>query len=540
MSIREVFKTCISTVAIGLCIALPVTQAIGQKSISESGIPAGMETSDNVRSTVQSNMSSERRPCPSNPSPGGACPHTIGYWKNQQTHLFDILEIGPINLGDRVINTVAQARDVLSQTSTSDARVMLRAQLLAAMLNRANGSSPIAAGFDVDVQIAQGQSFLASHPSPVLTGHPDREQALFIRDKNDQFNNAHCEDPECDDFVTGGGWIRLPTGEKANFGVHGGIKNGDLWGGLNYIDHRTGMHVKSTSTTGYVVLTENRRRISYNVTIDGVPGTAVVEVEDNGEPGRDDWFQIQLSNGYFASGDLGGAGPGGGNIQLHRRGNNCNPPHPPPPSNCGSVTIIKEVQTPNGGTSSTTAFSFTASPKFGRTSFDLVDDNNGPGVDRQTSITIKKFGAANAITVTEAALNGWTLADIICVETVNNTTVNIGTRTATIVVDPGENVVCTFRNTQLVPSAASASVSGRVVDAYGNGISGASLVMSDVQQGTTWVVRTNPFGYYTIEGPEVGNFYMIVVNHKRFSFEDGTRTFGLSDNITGMDFVASP
>jgi hypothetical protein len=49
----------------------------------------------------------------------------------------------------------------------------------------------------------------------------------------------------CDDFVTGGGWIvGTPSGGKANFGVHGGIRNGRLWGGLNYIDHKDRLHVK--------------------------------------------------------------------------------------------------------------------------------------------------------------------------------------------------------------------------------------------------------------------------------------------------------
>jgi hypothetical protein len=43
-----------------------------------------------------------------------------------------------------------------------------------------------------------------------------------------------------------------------------------------------------------------------------------VRLVDNGEPGRDDIFEITLSNGYHAAGDLGGAGSGGGNIQLHK------------------------------------------------------------------------------------------------------------------------------------------------------------------------------------------------------------------------------
>ena len=126
-------------------------------------------------------------------------------------------------------------------------------------------------------------------------------------------------DDECPDFVTGGGWIiGTPLAGKANFGIHGGIKNGGLWGGLNYLDHKAGLHVKSTGVTGYTSLSDLGRQINFNVTINGAAGTAVVKLQDSGEPGRNDRFEIQLSTGYSAGGDLGGAGPGGGNIQLHK------------------------------------------------------------------------------------------------------------------------------------------------------------------------------------------------------------------------------
>jgi len=126
---------------------------------------------------------------------------------------------------------------------------------------------------------------------------------------------------ECNDFVTGGGWITgTPSGAKANFGVGGGFEDGAFWGHLNYIDHGNGMHVKATAVTGYAVDPNDAdcRIIDYDVTIDGDTGTARVRVCDKGEPGRDDIFQIQLSDGYFAGGDLGGSHPGGGNIQLHK------------------------------------------------------------------------------------------------------------------------------------------------------------------------------------------------------------------------------
>ena len=80
------------------------------------------------------------------------------------------------------------------------------------------------------------------------------------------------------------------------------------------------MHVKHTAVTGYAFDPNDPdcRIIDYNVTIDGQPGTARVRACDKGEPGRNDIFEIHLSSGYFAGGDLGGSRPGGGNIQLHR------------------------------------------------------------------------------------------------------------------------------------------------------------------------------------------------------------------------------
>ncbi len=121
--------------------------------------------------------------------------------------------------------------------------------------------------------------------------------------------------------LTGGGWITgTPTGDKGTFGVSGGIRRGEFWGHLNYIDHGTGMHVRSTAVTGFMVDPSDAdcRIITYDVLINDTAGTATVRACDKGEPGRDDIFEITLSDGYQAGGDLGGARPGGGNIQLHK------------------------------------------------------------------------------------------------------------------------------------------------------------------------------------------------------------------------------
>ena len=113
------------------------------------------------------------------------------------------------------------------------------------------------------------------------------------------------------DFVTGGGRINTASG-KSTFAVAGGIKNGGNWGHLTYIDHGNGMKVKGTGVTDYIVTGATSRQIKGNCEIDGVGGTYTVDVNDAGEPGRDDTFYIQLSNGYTAGTKL-----DGGNIQLH-------------------------------------------------------------------------------------------------------------------------------------------------------------------------------------------------------------------------------
>ncbi len=115
------------------------------------------------------------------------------------------------------------------------------------------------------------------------------------------------------DFVTGGGWILSPSGARANFAVAGGIKNDALWGHLHYIDHGAGPKVKGTGVTAYMVTGPATRHIEGTADIDGMPGTYMVDVADNGEPGRNtDTFTLTLSTGYSASGLL-----NGGNIQLH-------------------------------------------------------------------------------------------------------------------------------------------------------------------------------------------------------------------------------
>lgn len=129
------------------------------------------------------------------------------------------------------------------------------------------------------------------------------------------------------DFITSGGFVVSPeTGKKANFGVHGGCKNGDFWGHLNFVDHANGYHVQSVAITGYIVAPNgnpNTRDVcgiaQTNSQDDPEQVAFVVRLVDNGEPGGLDQFGMKLANqsGYSVPLlNLGTARPGG-NVQLH-------------------------------------------------------------------------------------------------------------------------------------------------------------------------------------------------------------------------------
>jgi len=110
------------------------------------------------------------------------------------------------------------------------------------------------------------------------------------------------------DFVTGGGWEDSP---RRNFAVAGGIKNGGFWGHLMFTNHATGEKVKGTGVTAYGG-TGTTRHIEGTYDNNGSPGLYQVDVDDQGEPGRNDTFMLLLNGVPAASGTL-----AGGNIQLH-------------------------------------------------------------------------------------------------------------------------------------------------------------------------------------------------------------------------------
>ena len=116
--------------------------------------------------------------------------------------------------------------------------------------------------------------------------------------------------------VTACGWIAVVNG-KGTFGVTAKANaSGEPSGNVTYQDHgllaRT---VKSTAVTS-VTLTQGGTcaTILGNAKVNNTTDAGFqVDVCDNGEPGKDtDTFSIVMSDGYTASGKL-----GGGNVQIH-------------------------------------------------------------------------------------------------------------------------------------------------------------------------------------------------------------------------------
>ena len=94
--------------------------------------------------------------------------------------------------------------------------------------------------------------------------------------------------------------------------------------------------------------------------------------------------------------------------------------------------------------------------------------------------------------------------------------------------------------TAVAPSAATARVSGRVIDANGFGISGAVISATDAASGDVLRSRTNAFGYYTFDSLIVGQVYVIAASHKRYAFPEPTRTISLTEDLADFDFIANP
>ena len=97
-----------------------------------------------------------------------------------------------------------------------------------------------------------------------------------------------------------------------------------------------------------------------------------------------------------------------------------------------------------------------------------------------------------------------------------------------------------FWKPAFAPSAAHASISGRVSSPGGAGIKSVILSIHDSSSGFVLTTITGPFGYYRFDGLEVGRSYVITLTAKRFTFTSSPMIITLDDEISGLDWVANP
>ncbi len=93
-----------------------------------------------------------------------------------------------------------------------------------------------------------------------------------------------------------------------------------------------------------------------------------------------------------------------------------------------------------------------------------------------------------------------------------------------------------FAVAQVAPSAATASISGRVSTSNGSGIRGASVSLTN-SNGEVFRTVTGSFGYYRFENLPVGETYILSISAKRYSFANPTRVINLNDELANADFI---
>ncbi len=92
--------------------------------------------------------------------------------------------------------------------------------------------------------------------------------------------------------------------------------------------------------------------------------------------------------------------------------------------------------------------------------------------------------------------------------------------------------------TALSPTSAPVWISGRVVNANGQGVSGARIMVSGTGSGARLQTITNPFGYFTLKGLPSGETYVVTVSSKRYTFAQPSLVLTLNDNNDSLLFTA--
>lgn len=138
--------------------------------------------------------------------------------------------------------------------------------------------------------------------------------------------------------------------------------------------------------------------------------------------------------------------------------------------------------------------------------------------------------------------NVTTTANVAVIDYTSPTLVPVGqfiTATATDAVtgDTSEFSMSRQVTVPLIPTAASVTITGRVLTANGRGIRNVRLTLLNAD-GTTRSVVSSAFGYYRFDDVQVGETYIISASSKRYEFKENTRVLSVNEAVEGLNFVA--
>ncbi|MCU0238114.1 MAG: carboxypeptidase regulatory-like domain-containing protein [Pyrinomonadaceae bacterium] len=103
---------------------------------------------------------------------------------------------------------------------------------------------------------------------------------------------------------------------------------------------------------------------------------------------------------------------------------------------------------------------------------------------------------------------------------------------------PGQVEIDNVSMNTFVPTAANASISGKVTNEFGRGAARVGVTLTTLGTGTRVTTTTNMFGYYQFQDLPSGELYMVSVDeNKRYVFDNPSQTVQLNESLESVNFV---
>lgn len=164
----------------------------------------------------------------------------------------------------------------------------------------------------------------------------------------------------------------------------------------------------------------------------------------------------------------------------------------------GSIIIVKDALPDNAQD-----FAFTTTGA-GLSNFSLDDDADATLPNMQTFTGL----AAGSYTVTETAVAGWTLTGLVCADPDSSSTVNLGTGVATLDLDAGETITCTYTNSKQAVVRLQKSLPGgrfNATDQFTLSVTGAGAPAPVTTAGS----GSTATGTVTVDSATIGGSYTL-------------------------------